>query len=218
MKKTSLLFLAIFAIVALLILAGFLFLAKEQPMPQVQTLPPSPSEVLPEHAPAPIPSTGVQPSPNPAATWKTYRNERYGFEAKYPNTYGLENRDTAHSIPQSRYILLDKGSGDMRTSITIEIISPREEKDVSFHLGMTDLTYVSYIKDPAQHEKVEFITIGDQVAPIFFFGKENPGELGDFRNTIVVILEHGDILFVIKKVPASELDAEFKRILSTLRF
>ncbi len=82
--SNSLLALTTSAIVAFLILAGVAVWQRERTMPQVQPLQPSPSQARPEPTPRPTTAPTVQPSSDPTANWKTYRNDKYGFEIKYP--------------------------------------------------------------------------------------------------------------------------------------
>jgi len=64
LTKTSLILLGTFAVLALFIVAGFSLWPREKAVSQTQT-------------PLPI--------ADPTADWKTYRNEEYGFEVKYPD-------------------------------------------------------------------------------------------------------------------------------------
>ena len=145
--------------------------------------------------------------------WKTYRNEKYGFEVKYPSTYTLRNWDK-YPIAQSRSILI---RGDKNTDTTIEIVTPQEEKNMPL-LGYSGTPYVSYIQDQNRYTKKETISIGDRIAYIFFFKEENPGAVGDWRDTIVVLIKLDGNYLIIKRSPASYVDGEFEKILSTLRF
>ena len=128
--KKSLLFLAILATLALVVVGGVVFLPKEQPMPQVQNSSPSPSRSLPQAVPLPAStSTTVQRSANPTVDttdWKTYRNEEYGFEFKYAPDYTPRNFDD-EPLKQSKSFLLRK-TEDVNIDIRVEIVAPDEKK------------------------------------------------------------------------------------------
>lgn len=85
--KTSLLFISIFAIVALLVLAGFTFRQRNQRVPQAQNRPPPSSQIHIESVPQPTPTTTVQYSLDLTSTWRTYRSEELRFQYKYPNDW-----------------------------------------------------------------------------------------------------------------------------------
>jgi hypothetical protein len=74
MQKSFQVFLAVVSIVTLAFVVGFVYWSKDQAMPAVQNQAPSLSQ-------------SVQPQSDSTAAWKTYRNEEYGFEMKYPNSW-----------------------------------------------------------------------------------------------------------------------------------
>jgi hypothetical protein len=95
--RNSLLFLTVGAIVALLIVVSAVAVwQSEQAMHQIQPLQPSPSQARPEPTPATDAATNL--SPDTTATWKTYRNEKYGFELKYPPSLFLQYEATEKDI------------------------------------------------------------------------------------------------------------------------
>jgi hypothetical protein len=95
--RNSLLFLTVGAIVALLIVVSAVAVwQSEQAMHQIQPLQPSPSQARPEPTPATDAATNL--SPDTTATWKTYRNEKYRFELKYPPSLFLQYEATEKDI------------------------------------------------------------------------------------------------------------------------
>lgn len=57
----------------------------------------NPPEVIPQ-------VVEPSPTPDPTANWKTYRNDKYGFEFKYPEDYSLADikEETVISAPLSK--------------------------------------------------------------------------------------------------------------------
>lgn len=82
--KSSLLLLTTFVILALLVVVGSSLWQREQTMPQVKTPPRSPSQIQHQTISSPTSTPTLRPSPDQGGTWKTYHNEKYGFEIKYP--------------------------------------------------------------------------------------------------------------------------------------
>ena len=55
-------------------------------------------------------STNVSPASNETANWKTYQNEEYGFEIKYPNDWEIVGCNIGDPSPALRCFTIQKGS------------------------------------------------------------------------------------------------------------
>ncbi len=153
--------------------------------------------------------------------WQTYRNEQYGFEVKYPSDYVIGNRDITRSIMESRSIVLREnasGSQSLGIQISVEVIFP-DEIGAEYHPPQTNLQYLDYLKNPTVSETVGSVAVGDKIVSVVLFKNKNPGELGDFRNTLVAVLDWDNTSVVVKLTPAtSSLFTEFFKIISTFKF
>lgn len=200
----------------LLVAAAFVLLRADESMRNTTVAPPVETHSTDSAPQLPLSSTVRLDT----TSWKTYRNETYAFELRYPNSFDLHNRDLARSAAHSTFIVLNKSvdPGHTPYSVLIEVIPSAGEREVQFHLGMTDSSYIEYIRDPSRHKRADFISIQNRTVPVFFFDNENPGGLGDSRSTLVLLIEHNNFYLVIKKVPAVDLDGEFVGILSSLNF
>lgn len=85
-------------IIIILVVAGvmgYFVLTRQANAPSVLTPTPAPITAVPNHAPAPV--TTPLASQDKTAGWKTYRNEKYGFEVKYPEEF-IVSMDSIHNI------------------------------------------------------------------------------------------------------------------------
>lgn len=67
----------------------------------------------------PSPSPSSAPSPSPKAGWKIYKNDQYGFEFSYPETYKvLTDKDNLYGWPKAILLLYKGGqSYDMAVEV-----------------------------------------------------------------------------------------------------
>jgi hypothetical protein len=124
MQKHFQIFLAVLFIV-ILVVVGVTYWSKDKPMPAVQNQAPSLSQ-------------SVQPQSDPTAAWKSYRNEDYGFEIKYPQEWKENFKDPQH---------LDS---------IFTLISPTRREDIEKRiLGARDVDISIRVLDIPSFEKLD---------------------------------------------------------------
>lgn len=123
--KTSLLFLGILAIVALVVVAVVVFLLKEQPWPLIQN-------GLQEPLPATLPPTDL------TANWETYRNAEFGFQYKYPSDW-VHEKTILKGIGPPTFQMYPEGNPKLIIYTSIEDTAAdlanlkKQKEDLSFH-------------------------------------------------------------------------------------
>jgi hypothetical protein len=154
--------------------------------------------------PETIPANGAAPAVDTSA-WKTYRNDKHGFEVKYPETWGVNGG--SGTGPDIIAIVKPIRSGEPNESLTLAIQKNQNPKKLSIEEWFAEQMKLMHASPKSSGR----LTIGGQVA-IFM---ENTSSFGMQRDTFT-LLHQTDVLSLSYKRQA-EFDATFSAIVSSFR-
>ena len=127
------LILSIPVIFAVFLLGGWLLLREPKSAPESQN-PPVAGENSPKNAGNLQPPTNLDTPSIDTSQWKTYRNEEYGFELKYPVEYDLDENNQWPRLFQAMFL-----NAKSAISFQIKVTSKDTEGNESFNIYLDHL-------------------------------------------------------------------------------
>ncbi len=168
------------------------------------------------------------PASTDTSNWNTYRNEKYGFEFKYPEDW----KETKVKGYYDTHIVFVKSS--MEEPLKSHIQSSRSTAmdggiigGITFVLRMADSNEInSFVVDLKKHAtdysdpRIRFseVRVGDMVATKFFGdgGSGGTSETYVFKNDTIGVIFGAN--YLDDKVPSGELKTVFDGVLLTFKF
>lgn len=192
----------------------FTFINKSEPIAQQST----PTQAIPTPTPA---TTFTSTSSTPTEStedWKTYRNEQYGIELKYPGDWTTESSSDPETFaifnsPENHKISLDIRARKIRK---IEDYSYAEDVQIGYYIN--DIQWPPQNNPPVSNLK-KSILAGYESYIMTISSKRNIYTTSVDRYTVMV--KKGSGIFVIQfghKAKLSDLSQKESKILSTFKF
>lgn len=157
----------------------------------------------------PTPSSTFTSLPDPTASWKTYRNEQYGFEFKYPDDWTVEVASNINFT--SPNINLISPSNQEAKNKNVERCQKNEPCDIEFPFININLAITAglskYKPENAISEQIQVfngINFVRYAEPSMFIG-------------ISYQVEHNNTLFIFEPVMEDD-EIILRKILSTFKF
>lgn len=149
----------------------------------------------------------IHPSPNSdidISDWKTYRNEKYGYEIKYPNDWDINSADLS-SIQYLDSKYKDFYESPFTNPLSIDTIEENNKNIEGWISGKAE----DRVGFP--YQKLEEITVAETKT----FLLSDPITIGNNVETVFVLKNNNAYKI---SAPIGESDKQFKKILSTFEF
>jgi len=145
----------------------------------------------------------ITPLPDETANWKTYRNEEYGFEFKYPSDWPIDNE-----APRDESVIV----------VVLSRISEKFGREM-IYVGVWDTktniwnTFEEFLNRRRLDHPIEDIVIGQTIKAKRIYIPQ--GQDGPFN---IVAFEHMGKIYEFSATCAKESSVQYDQILSTFKF
>ena len=174
-----------------------------------------PSPTSQSVSPTPKTVSSISIPPDETAGWKVYKNERFGFQLKYPVNYEVSNKNPNG---ESTYIMpigfnkMDEQERGFSSFININVLTSDSNS--------TPETFVSSAKGPGFDDKrdIKTITIDGKPAIQFMSNNTQLGS-GDETNTVIATNQKKELIIISISAQGNSDPYLFpNQILSTFKF
>ena len=167
--------------------------------------------------PSSPPTTNTIPTetPDPTTDWKTYENEEYGIEFKYPSNYSFEEHNPRPNEKGYWYISIMSPLDQQKTR-GYTLNSKELKMEIYFEPQQANDSLDKFFNEQARTDGNPLGPYSDTIISGVTTMKLNWEGMGS--GTSYYLLSGGNRIIITKYPQLTELDMEFSQILSTFNF